>query len=885
MSVMRSRRYTSFCDWVQALCGARGVPVPGELREPVAGLELPLLPPQPVFRDLVRAYEQTLHGAGKRKGMGMYYTPPELMDCLLDTALVPCLERCLAEVEPVAELMRLRLLDPSCGAGDFLLAGARRVAGAVARARGETGPQAEREILHAFVREGIYGVDQDPVAVELSRVNVYLESGVWLAAHLACGNALLGIMREEELNIPDAAYEALPGDDAEVARLLGRRNRSCRDNAGAREENGRVVTRGHACGHGGRGCREEIGAGDAIRRLREAADVALAPFLLMKQEGVPVPLTSHVRKCLEGDLPPEAPELIAAGRICRRERVWHWLGAFGAEKEGKPCLPQFDCVLGNPPWEKLLLNEREWFAARGSRAGVRGRAGRQAADDDVQKVNEDVQAGNANEQMAVPTIGRQGMPAELAREKRRLAALAHYLHSCSSRLPQDCTGIINLYAPFLWLAVQLCAPRGRVGMVVPTGLMSDRGTLPIFHALHGGGHLRHFYDFENRRLLFPAVDRRQRFACVTLSFEPTEEPARFAFFLHRADELRQAGRVAALDRSVFRCLNPKTCGGVSFRCEADARLALKVHDRLPLLGDAWELELRQGLFNMTADRRVFVPAGARKVGEGVLPLYEGRMLHLFEPRFGGYGEDGAFCESTEEQLADARWMPRARYAVPHGLVMKRLPQEVVQRGWLPVFRMVTSPTNERSFICSIVPVAGVGNSAGLLLPRVDDPRLVLCLVANLSSLVFDYQVRLKLSGNNLNFHIVPQLPVLPPEAYGEADRQYVVQRMLRLLYTWHGLDAMSAACGGPARPYARGSEEVRADLRAELEAWYARRYGLSRSEFAYALDPSLTPELPGNAAGTSTFAILRAREKSCWGEFRTARLSLAAYDVLADSEN
>lgn len=837
MSFCRSANFSArFRDWVGALCRVQGIPVPPQIGE--ISLEMPEPPPRPLFRDLVRAYEQVLQHAGKRKRMGMYYTPPALMDCLLETALEPCVERCLCGENPREALMGLRILDPSCGAGDFLLAAARRVAQAVTGVMGNVPPLEMAEVLHGFVECGIFGVDQDPVAVELTRLNLYLASGVWPGDHIACGNALVGVVQEAELRlpVPDAAYGVLPGDDADWARLLCRLNREERNG----NSSSGVETQGN-CWHDG-------------------ADLAIAPFLLPKNPGVAVPLSRHVRQCLRGELPPDTPELLAARDVCRRERVWHWLGAFGTPYDGSPVLPQFDCVLGNPPWEKLQINEREWSAAPGKSLHSRRAAPKPLPAPD-------------------PTCAR--WEAELEQEKKRLSAVARYLRCCPSRLPESCSGIINLYVPFLWLAVQLCAPGGRVGMVVPTGLMNDRGTFALFQSWHEGGFLRHFYDFENRRLLFPSVDRRQRFACVTLSCSPSRETARFAFFLGSTDELRVPGRAMKLPSQVFRRLNPGTQGGVSFRCEADARLALNVHERMSQLGDAWRMRLRQGLFNMTADQRLF----SREKSGDVLPLYEGRMFHLFEPRFGGYADGGSFGESAEAQLDNPYWQPGARYWVPREAVLQRLPQEVVVQGWLPVFRMVTSPTNERSFICSIVPVAGVGNSAGLLLPRVDDPRLLLCLVANLSSLVFDYQVRLKLSGNNLNFHIVKQLPVLPPEAYSEADRHYVAQRVLRLLYTWHGLDMMSAACGGPARPYARGSETDRAELRAELEAWYACRYGLNRSEFAYLLDPSLAPELPGNAAGASTFAILRAREKASWGEFRTARLSLAAYDALAASEN
>jgi hypothetical protein len=173
-----------------------------------------------------------------------------------------------------------------------------------------------------------------------------------------------------------------------------------------------------------------------------------------------------------------------------------------------------------------------------------------------------------------------------------------------------------------------------------------------------------------------------------------------------------------------------------------------------------------------------------------------------------------------------------------------------------------------------------------------------CLLANLNAVVLDYAVRQKMGGLNLNYYIVKQLPILPPNAYTSVDLDYIAPRVLELVYTAWDMQPFARDLGYDGPPFA-WDEERRAVLRAELDAYYARLYGLTRKQLRYILDPHdltdrelediLDPyEDPPDAPRTKdypgeTFRVLKERELKEYGEYRTKRLVLEAWDRLRPS--
>jgi len=205
--------------------------------------------------------------------------------------------------------------------------------------------------------------------------------------------------------------------------------------------------------------------------------------------------------------------------------------------------------------------------------------------------------------------------------------------------------------------------------------------------------------------------------------------------------------------------------------------------------------------------------------------------------------------------------------------------------WLMGWRDITNATNERTVIASVVPRVGVGNNLPLMLFRSTAAGGPLAaLLGNLCSMVLDFVARHKVGGTHLNYFIYKQLPVLPPERYTDADLAFIVPRVLELSYAAHDLQAWGQELAAyDPRPNAEQgqpfawSPERRVQLRAELDAYYARLYGLTRDELRYVLDPK---DVMGADYPSETFRVLKEGEIRSYGEYRTRRLVLKAWDEL-----
>jgi hypothetical protein len=274
------------------------------------------------------------------------------------------------------------------------------------------------------------------------------------------------------------------------------------------------------------------------------------------------------------------------------------------------------------------------------------------------------------------------------------------------------------------------------------------------------------------------------------------------------------------------------------------------------------------------DAAGFVRDGGDWIGEGrYVPLYEAKMIHQFDHRWAAYdGSDSRDVIAGEK--ADPRFEPTPRYWVPEAEVKGRLAAMGWSRNWLMSWRDVCRSTDERTVISAALPLAAVGHTAPLLFPN-GPPPLSAALLASWLSLTVDYVARQKIGGTHLTCGYLAQFPILPPSAYTATDLAFIVPRVLELTYTSCSLTPFAHDLGYDDPPFA-WDEDRRAQLRAELDAWYARAYGLTRDELRYILDPA---DVKGPDYPSETFRVLKKNEMARYGEYRTARLVLAAWDA------
>ena len=830
-------------------------------------------------------FQFVLGGGTDRKSTGSYYTPQELVGALIESALDPVIQERRRMPDPERRLLELSICDPACGSGHFLLAAARRVARALAQVRtnepGDPAPEKYREALRDVIEHSVYGVDKNPLAVDLCKVALWIEGHnagrplSFLDHHIKRGDSLVGVVNSDQLptTIPDDAYAVKTGDDPAVAKQVKKMNREQTKGVQRFDDlfdrwPDRWRLEHLAIGYEALG-RMSSAEASAVQekersyhKLRDesadwtaaarAADMATAPFFatLDASHVDLVPTTRDLQTALRDQ---EVPGRVAAyaRQLAERQPFFHW----SLEFPDVFARGGFDVVLGNPPWERVKLQHEEWFSARrrevslAANKAVRTRLIQELAVSHPELWNEFRAASHESESLAGYARG-------------------------SGRYPLSHVGDVNTYALFLELGREVLNDHGRLGMVVPTAIATDYTYRAFFGDLLKTGQLVSLYDLENRFKIFPGVHSSYKFALLTLSRRRVER-AQFAFFLTRPDDMRDPERVFAFTGRDLAQVNPNTATCPVFRTRADADITAKMYRRVPVLvnqrtrDNPWGIRFFT-MFHMANDSGLF--RGDR--GADRLPLYEAKMMHQYDHRFGTYEGDKRREVSAEEHQ-DPHYRVQPHYWVDKAQVAAKMPSGW-DREWFVGFHGIARATDSRTVIAGVVPAVAVGNSLPLVVSRAE-PRRLAGLVADLSSMVLDYAARQKVGGTNLNFFLLEQFPVLPPDQYGDADLAFIVPRVLELSYTAWDLSPFARDLGYGGPPFG-WDEERRAGLRAELDGYYAHLYGLTREELQYILDPATVkgPDFPGE-----TFRSLKDQEWREYGEFRTYRLVLDAYDRLA----
>lgn len=891
-----------------------------------------LLELQPQLGDdgktLVFASEAAEQKGNQRKTTGSYYTPDSLVQALLDTALDPVLDKTEAEADdPAKALLKLSVIDPACGSGHFLLAAARRIATRLARIRAEGTPSLAdfRHALRDVARCCIHGVDRNPMAVELTKVALWIETvdpGLPLGffdAQIRCGDALLGVfdLKVLEDGIPDAAYKPLTGDDKDVAKFYDRANKDAKKGQGTFDFTGGrsdlptaplsaefsdlrdlpedTVEDVEAKAKAYRSLRKQ----DAFLQARMGCNLYTAAFLLPKTGDVPsgdsertVPISQDVWLAV-GQGKGRKP-IMANARAATQARALHWPLEF-PDIIGRG---GFDVVLGNPPWERIKLQEKEFFALRAPEIAT---AANKAARERLIRSLQVAPEGTAERKIFD----------EFEAEKRLAEATSIFVRLSGEeggRFPLTGTGDVNTYQIFAELFASLAGPSGRSGVIVPTGIATDVTTAPFFAQLVADRRLSDLVDFENSAPIFPAVHRSFKFSLLTLG--RNVERARFAFFLRAPAELADAERSFSLSPRQIETINPNTRNAPVFRSQWDAALTAKLYEKAPVLfdenkgrdGNPWNANFYTRIWHMAEDSEWFLTAADLTEDGNVLdkgkwvkktytatepsvkndldtravyaPLYEAKMIHQYDHRWATYEMDGATTvDLTLEQKSDPSYEPLPRYWVPEAEVIRRLSNKGWDRDWLIGWRKIARATDERTLISAVIRRGAAGDSLPLMLPD-QEAQLVAGLVSNLSSITLDFIARQKLGGTNLTFQFLFQLPVLPPSFFTPSRLDFVVPRALELTYSSRSLTSFARDLGYNGQPFA-WDENRRALLRAELDAFYARAYGLSRDELRYILDPV---DVKGPDYPSETFRVLKEKEIRHHGEYRTRRLILAAWD-------
>ncbi len=842
-----------------------------------------------------------------RKTSGSYYTPDSLVQVLLDSALEPVLADTLAKnpTRAVEALLDLTIVDPACGSGHFLLAAARRIAVHVARATvGGTPSAAEyRHALRQVVGRCIFGVDLNPMAVELCRVALWMEAVdpgrplSFLASHIQHGNALLGATPElMEKGIPDAAWEPIEGDDKKTASALKKRNKAASKGqmsmeslwTGTDDPSARAVAAAIAGLEADsdadpvalarkRAHWEEILASAEFQRQKFLADTWCAAFVWPKQPGAlaeVAPTNDLWWSLREKQGHPNELLHTTVQELTEQYRFFHWHLQFPQvfDKGG------FDCVLGNPPWERVKLQEQEFFASRSDAIAGAASATRKKFIAQLPEVN--------------PQLWT-----EWCQASRKAEGESQFVRQ-SVRFPLCGKGDVNTYTLFAEHARTILRTDGRAGIILPSGIVTDDTTKEFFQSLVDQQNLIFIHHFENEDRIFPGVHHAFRFLLLTILQGRSRQAIECIFYARSMDDLHNPQRRFSLTPQDFSVLNPNTRTCPTFRSRRDADINLAAYRKAGVLwreddeenGNPWKLRF-MAMLHMSNDSGLFRTGkelddagwhreGNRyiKDGEVMLPLVEAKMIHLYNHRFSTYdgqteaqANQGKLPELDDVDHTDPDKQVMPRYWVAEKEVASRL-EDRWSRGWMLGWRDICRSSDTRTVIASVIPRNAV-NDKFLLMQPDRSSESVASLLANCCSFALDYFARQKVGGTSLKYFTMKQLPVLSPDTYEQVTPweptvpllDWIRPRVLELTYTAWDLEPFARDVGFDGPPF-RWDPARRFQLRCELDAASFHLYGLSRDDTAYVLD---------------TFPIVRKNDEKAHGEFRTKRVILELYDAMA----
>jgi len=936
-------------------------------------------------------FELNVTAGNERKTTGSYYTPTSLVNCLLDSALDPVIEDRLKSVKRskskeddyrVAQeqtLLSLKICDPACGSGHFLIAAAHRVAKRLASIRtgdDEPSPSATQKALRDVVGHCIYGVDINPMAVELCKISLWMEAMEpgkplsFLDHHIRVGNSLIGATPELIAEgLPDETYTPIEGDDREACAALKRINRAQRealrhlfvaeDNA-IRERLRRSAT---AIDEMDDSRPEAVKVKEAAfissesdyeyLKARTLANLWCAAFVIKKRFAdntaaisvgtshtveqapsattietglfgaigeipkakakrgrparhspfeTPIGITTqHLRDYVHGVALPQSL-LAEVHNLAASYRFFHWHLAFPEVFSSQATASNnveknpggFDVVLANPPWERVKLQEKEWFAERSPDiANAPNAAARK-------RLIEALKSGNS------------ALYREFLADSRKAEGESQLLRN-SGRYPLCGRGDINTYAVFAEGMRNLLNEYGRVGCILPSGIATDDTTKYFFQNVIDRKSLISLFDFENKGI-FPGVHSSYKFCLFTggNGIHPMADRAEFVFFAHGRENLRDPERRFTLNAEDITRLNPNTRTCPIFRSRLDAELTKAIYRHVPVLiregyGDqpeenSWGITFSR-MFDMSNDSHLFRTREQlesdgwrlqgnifRKNDAGYLPLYEGRLGHQFNHRFASESQ-GNLIELTDDQLDNAFYYVQPQYWVDRGKTEEHLSRREVRcRYGLLGYRRVSCNTNERTCIAAIIPWGAA--SYGWIISFGPDSSGLELLCGIYNSYPFDYLLRNSLSQPSIPQGTFEQIPALPPSIFAQSClwsnssrmlRDWLLPRILELTYSAWDLESFAKDCGCSGPPF-RWDEERRFWIRAELDAaFFHLNLGMPED---WAKEPAaLRDSFPTPRDAVSyimdTFPIVKRKDEKKYGTYRTKEAILSIYDDMA----
>lgn len=917
---------------------------------------------------------------GTRKGSGTFYTRPQLTLPTVRRTLEPLFyQQGEKKLRSPEELLALKVCDPAMGSGSFLVAALRVLTQAVieslhvheriretdnkrkavdcelfAETERNLPAEGSEDYLEAIVRRVVvehclYGADLNPLAVELARVSLWIETldkrlpFTFLDHKLRCGNALIGTWLDRfrdypllcfERKSPDYEYNGVhyeanvwqnelqalkeeavseqasllsstedwlrPGvDDESLKKAVERVRRLYRELRAV--PSSQPDRRAQIW-------RERIQTDASLAQVREAFDTWCALWFWPLDQLAEMPLPRTFAS------PTESAKQIV-GTIKEQQRFLHWELEFPDVFDSPGA--GFHAIVGNPPWDIMKPKSNEFFSnidplyrSYGKQKGLLSQKNIFQRNLELEKSWLQYQGsfkdvGNFVRNAAEPfgdgkvskhkgnsvSLGSNNKALHLEWKRQRSR---YRCHSDSAHpFRHQGSGDLNTYKMFVETGHALLQKGGQLGLIVPSGLYTDKGTGALRKLLLQDCQWRWLYSFENRNKLFD-IHPSFKFCVVVAGKGGETEQIQTSFMRHNLEDWGEMRNIIIYSKEYVFKLSPETMALVEVSKLHWSVLESTHENSIPLGGKhstGWKVtHCRE--FHMTDDVQHFrrldslhnqkgSHSGLWSLDESTfVPLYQGRMIGLFNHNRAHWIR-GAAKQAKWNTKSAPYSLFRSQYLIKFSYAAETKPSSVKTRC---VMRNVAPSTNSRTFINAVIPPYPSGNSLSRLDSKLPGKLIPWRLSGFLSSFVFDWLVRSRVSGSNLSWAFIQYVPIPEPYCFGASFVEKLAFRASANSYSFaeEWLTSKEELGLVPFRNWSISHHE-RLRLKCMIDAIVALEYQLDRASFSWILR-----DTDHSVERTSNKKFCRQLDpKGFWRvdkkqppELRHTVLSLVAFDDL-----
>jgi hypothetical protein len=817
-----------------------------------------------------------------RKTSGSYYTDSRLVAQLIDSALVPVIENAInsqnTQQNKEVALLNLKVADIACGSGAFLCAALEKMGEylAIIRMGDEDRPTDEqlREAKRDVLLHCIYGVDLNPMALELAKFSLWITASLpdmplsFLDHKLKFGNSLIGATPDVlKQGIPTEAYKEFGRDNKETSKWL---RDKVKKELTSLAKGGFQSTLDLRVGlvdseeddyaylellSNEQETPEEVEAAEneyhnIKNNLHHSvewrlADAWTASFFFEKTDLQKQYPTNETLYNLRNGLQVNESLLAEIESLSFRYHFFHYHLEFPEVFDNGG----FDCILGNPPWETVEFKTQEFFKTTCPEISeIKSTSKREIAISNLQNTN--IELFNL-----------------FNYQSHYFEATKNFLKNSGS-YPLTSDGKINLYSKFTEKIISISKSSG---IIVQGDIATGFDTKVLFDHLVQNDLLAKFHHFHNKAKFFD-IHRDTKFALLTIRKE--SKKTEFMFNISSYDEINDESRKINLSKSDIELINPNTKTAPIIRSTKDLNIIKKLYD-FPVVHkhdfeNVWKINNHRMINGSDDSKHLRLLNELTAVngtsfmhelnGQSYLPVYESKLMWQYDHRYSTYEgvsntdlQSSKPRNSTNDEKRDSTFEVKTKDYILENTFKEKYEKNYNQ-DWFIIYRNVTGALNQRTTVATIIPRLPVVLSAYILnFDSTHSHTDQVLFLANINSYVFDFISRRKIGGSHLSVYVFDQIPVIPPGNFSKRVRTEIKDRVLKLIYTSKSLSKFANDLGYFGEPF-EWNEAQRLTLQLELDAIFFHLYELDIDDLDYIIE---------------SFGIIKKRDLSNTNHFYT----------------